>query len=88
MNSWLIFGPYLVQMKVEEDLIMHGSCRGRLVSETARSAHVWDKGWETVLAVPQEGSEEIPKTELYQVRRTEPSGAGPSRNSALGQGGA
>lgn len=56
--------------------------------ETARSAHVWDKGWETVLAVPQEGSEEIPKTKLHQVRRTEPSGAGPSRKSVLGQGGA
>ena len=27
--------------------------------ETARSAHVWDKGWETVLAVPQEGSGEM-----------------------------
>lgn len=56
--------------------------------ETARSAHVWGKGWETALAVLQEGSEEIPKTELHQIRRTEPSGAGPSRNSVLGQGGA
>ena len=26
--------------------------------ETARSAHVWGKGWETVLAVPQKGSGE------------------------------
>ena len=26
--------------------------------ETARSAHVWDKGWEMALAVVQEGSEE------------------------------
>ena len=24
VNSWLIFGPYLVQMKVEEDLVTHG----------------------------------------------------------------
>ena len=56
--------------------------------ETARSAHVWGKGWETALAMLQEESEEIPETELHQVRRTEPSGAGPSRNSVLGQWGA
>lgn len=56
--------------------------------ETARSAHVWGKGWEIALAVLQEGSEETPKTELRRVRRTEPSGAGPSRKSVLGQGGA
>lgn len=34
--------------------------------ETARSAHVWDKGWETALAVLQEGLEEIPGNRMAQ----------------------
>lgn len=34
--------------------------------ETARSAHVWDKGWETVLAVPQEGSGEMAGNRIAQ----------------------
>ena len=63
-----MFGPYLVQMKVEEDLVMHGSCRGRLVSETARSAHVWGKGWGTALAVLQEGSGEMAENRIAQGR--------------------
>lgn len=56
--------------------------------ETARSAHVWDKGWETALAVLQEGSEEIPGNRMAQGTPPGPSGAGLSRNSVLGQGGA
>ena len=34
--------------------------------ETARSAHVWDKSWETALAVLQEGLEEIPGNRIAQ----------------------
>ena len=34
--------------------------------ETARSAHVWGKGWEIALAVLQEGSEEIPGNRIAQ----------------------
>ncbi len=56
--------------------------------ETARSAHVWGKGWEIALAVLQEGSEETPKTELHQICRQEPFGEGSGCKSALGQGGA
>ena len=51
-------------MKVEEDLVMHGSCRGCFVRETARSAHVWDKGWETALAAMQEGSGEMAENRI------------------------
>ena len=32
--------------------------------ETARSAHVWGKGWETVLAVPQEESGEMAENRI------------------------
>lgn len=85
VDFWSIFGPNEGGGRLG---YAREGCLGCFMRETARSAHVWGKGWETVLAVPQEGSEEIPKTELHQVRRTEPSGAGPSRNSALGQGGA
>lgn len=47
-------------MKVEEDLVMHGSCRGRLVSETAMSAHGWAVvSWERML--PYRGNRLITK---------------------------
>ena len=47
-------------MKVEEDLVMHGSCRGRLVSETAMSAHEWAVvSWERML--PYRGNRLITK---------------------------
>lgn len=34
--------------------------------ETARSAHVWDKSWETALAVLQGGSEEMAENRMAQ----------------------
>lgn len=34
--------------------------------ETARSAHVWDKGWGTALAVLQEGSGEMAGNRMAQ----------------------
>lgn len=34
--------------------------------ETARSAHVWDKGWETALAALQEGSGEMTENRMAQ----------------------
>ena len=34
--------------------------------ETARSAHVWGKGWETALAVPQEESGEMAGNRIAQ----------------------
>lgn len=54
--------------------------------ETARSAHVWGKGWEIALAVLQEGSEEIPGNRIAQGTPHGAFRAGPSRNSVLGQG--
>lgn len=34
--------------------------------ETARSAHVWGKGWETALAVPQEESGKMAENRMAQ----------------------
>lgn len=34
--------------------------------ETARSAHVWDKSWETALAALQEGLEEMTENRMAQ----------------------
>lgn len=54
--------------------------------ETARSAHVWGKGWETALAVPQEESGEMAGNRIAQGTPHGVFRAGPSRNSVLGQG--
>ena len=54
--------------------------------ETARSAHVWGKGWERRWRCRRRNRGKWPETELRRVRRTEPSGRVPVAILSWGKG--
>ena len=56
--------------------------------ETARSAHVWDKGWETALAALQEESGEMAGNRIAQGTPHGTFRSGSQSQFCLGQGGA
>jgi len=63
VDFWSIFGPNEGEGRLG---YAREGCLGCFMRETARSAHVWDKSWETALAVLQGGSEEMAENRMAQ----------------------